>query len=802
MRLFRILLNLYLLFILSLSANAAITQGTFAGLTPHSWAYPTLANDNAGNTYLLVKEESTVIELWKFNGTAWSHVVDITPALVNADANVSSVSTFGGDFDITTDANNHIHVALSHYKGSGVSSTRGVMYGYYNGTTWDFEVLVEYSHPSGWLNTGDPKIVVDNGNNPHVVYEYRDSEDPREYALRHTYLNGTWTAHTDIFSWSGIANSGINELFVRNLYINSNDLYFYYAYDDNANTSPNIYYNVFNNTTDSWTGNTFLFDGVTNGDWYTILGRYIEGSDTYFAYSRETATNTTYFKINAGAATALANKAGRLDYPYDMETDGNGNYYMLVWSYEDPNTYFYMRGYDGTSWTNCDDVAQLNAYASKDETAYTVRPDGKVIVIYSDYVTSAPWGDAGWTVGEIADFMPPACFTPQGAVQPPTLAATTAASSIATTTASSGGNVTADDGDAVTARGVCWNTTGTPTTADSKTTDGTGTGVFTSSLTGLTANTTYYVRAYATNGGGTGYGAEVSFTTLAIVPNAPTVNNPAITTLDVTLDVNGNNAATTFAIQETSTGDYVQANGSLAASAVWQDNATWGTVTVTGLTRATEYTFQVKARNTDNVETAFGATQAATTLQDSPTLASTTAASAITANSASSGGNISDDGGSAITARGVCWNLGGAPTTADDKTTDGTGAGIFTSSITGLSPATTYYVRAYATNGIGTSYGNEISFTTLNLSVAISNVNKNSDIEYAVTADITNPSSIPITGKGFVWSIAQNPTIASNSGSTANGTGSTSYTDNATVTVGIGILCQSLYYDSRRHLLL
>lgn len=305
MRTFRVLLNLYLLFILSLSANAAITQGTFVGLTPHSWAYPTLANDNAGNTYLLVKEESTVIELWKFNGTAWSHVVDITPALVNADANVSSVSTFGGDFDITTDANNHIHVALSHYKGSGVSSTRGVMYGYYNGTTWDFEVLVEYSHPSGWLNTNDPKIVVDNGNNPHVVYEYRDSEDPIEYALRHTYLNGTWTAHTDIFSWSGAVNSGINELFVRNLYINSNDLYFYYAYDDNANTSPNIYYNVFSNTTDSWTGNTFLFDGVTNGDWYTILGRYIEGSDTYFAYSRETTTNTTYFKINAGAATAL-----------------------------------------------------------------------------------------------------------------------------------------------------------------------------------------------------------------------------------------------------------------------------------------------------------------------------------------------------------------------------------------------------------------------------------------------------------------------------------------------------------------
>jgi hypothetical protein len=72
----------------------------------------------------------------------------------------------------------------------------------------------------------------------------------------------------------------------------------------------------------------------------------------------------------------------------------------------------------------------------------------------------------------------------------------------------------------VTARGVCWNTTGSPTIADSKTVDGSGTGSFTSSLTGLTQNTTYYVRAYATNSGGTAYGVEVNFKTLP-PPQAP-----------------------------------------------------------------------------------------------------------------------------------------------------------------------------------------------------------------------------------------------------------------------------------------
>ncbi|MDD3280321.1 MAG: FISUMP domain-containing protein, partial [Bacteroidales bacterium] len=82
------------------------------------------------------------------------------------------------------------------------------------------------------------------------------------------------------------------------------------------------------------------------------------------------------------------------------------------------------------------------------------------------------------------------------------------------TTATSGGVISSDGGANVTARGVCWSTSQNPTIADNKTTDGTGTGSFTSAITGLTANTTYYVRAYATNSAGTGYGSEMSFTTL------------------------------------------------------------------------------------------------------------------------------------------------------------------------------------------------------------------------------------------------------------------------------------------------
>ncbi len=91
----------------------------------------------------------------------------------------------------------------------------------------------------------------------------------------------------------------------------------------------------------------------------------------------------------------------------------------------------------------------------------------------------------------------------------------------------------------------------------------------------------------------------------------------------------------------------------------------------------------------------------------------TTTPSSITSTAASSGGNISNDGGGAVTARGVVWSTSQNPTIAlTTKTNNGTGTGIFTSNITGLSPSTVYYIRAYATNSAGTAYGNQQTLTT------------------------------------------------------------------------------------------
>ena len=88
-------------------------------------------------------------------------------------------------------------------------------------------------------------------------------------------------------------------------------------------------------------------------------------------------------------------------------------------------------------------------------------------------------------------------------------------------------------------------------------------------------------------------------------------------------------------------------------------------------------------------------------------------------NQATCGGEVTDDGGLEITARGICWSTSPEPTVADNYTSEGDGIGGFVSTMTGLTPNTTYYVRAYATNSHTTAYGEEISFTTVPMSFMV-----------------------------------------------------------------------------------
>jgi hypothetical protein len=156
------------------------------------------------------------------------------------------------------------------------------------------------------------------------------------------------------------------------------------------------------------------------------------------------------------------------------------------------------------------------------------------------------------------------------------------------------------------------------------------------------------------------------------------------------------------------------------------------TTSITGLAAGTAY--YVRAYATNSVGTAYGNQVVfTTTALTLPTL-TTTAISAITNITAISGGSISIDGGAAVTTRGVCWSTSTNPTAMlSTKTIDGSGIGSFTSSITGLQAVTTYYVRAYATNSVGTAYGNQVVFTT-NSTLAIGSSYQGGIVAYILQA--------------------------------------------------------------------
>ena len=124
----------------------------------------------------------------------------------------------------------------------------------------------------------------------------------------------------------------------------------------------------------------------------------------------------------------------------------------------------------------------------------------------------------------------------------------------------------------------------------------------------------------------------------------------------------------------------------------------------------------------------------------------------ITQTTATGGGNVTSGGGASVTARGVCWSTTVNPTTSNSKTTDGTGTGAFTSNLTGLTANTLYYVRAYATNSVGTSYGNQVSFTTLTSALPTVTTTPVSNITQGTATsggNVTSDGGNPVTARGF-----------------------------------------------------
>ena len=352
---------------------------------------------------------------------------------------------------------------------------------------------------------------------------------------------------------------------------------------------------------------------------------------------------------------------------------------------------------------------------------------------------------------------------------------------ITATSAKGGGEVTDQGASTVTERGICWGTSHNPTTAGTHANSGTGAGSYTVSMTNLTPNATYYVRAYATNSQGTAYGAEVSFTALEGLPVVLTLDMTDITSTTA----KGHGKVTDqggSAVMERgicwSTSPSPTTSGSHANSGTGTGEYT---VSISNLTPGTKY--YVRAYATNDQGTTYGEQKDFTTAATLPTVV-TGDISGTTAH-----GEVTDAGGAIVTERGICWGTSHNPTTAGTHGSNGMGMGTFSVELTDLAPGTTYYVRAYATNSAGTAYGSEKTLTTdANLpTVTTGEVSNITQTTAQGSGNVTGDGGAEVIERGVCWSTSHNPTI---SGSHAyNGTGTGSYTVNMT-----GLTANTHYY--------
>ncbi len=343
-----------------------------------------------------------------------------------------------------------------------------------------------------------------------------------------------------------------------------------------------------------------------------------------------------------------------------------------------------------------------------------------------------------------------------------------------------------DWGFPITTSGVCWSTSPNPDTSDFKTTDGTSTGNYYSYLTGLSPGTLYYVRAYAINAAGTGYGNDQELTTKP--------SSPYISTWDASNITAHTAEAGGYVIEDW--GFPVTARGVCWSLMPDPDTSDFKTSDgsgtggfdsyLTGLTLNTLYYHRAYAISSEGV--GYGNEESFTT-QDGVVQFYTITVHDITAYSATSGGDIYNDGGSPITTKGVCWSTSQNPTIANDTTVDGSGSDTYFSNLTGLLPGTTYYVRAYAVNAAGTSYADVLSFTTGDGTIILSTEPVTNIMGTNATSggDFINNGGMGMITKGICWSTSPNPTIADNHTNDGDGTGSY-------VSVMSGLSFTTLYY--------
>ena len=302
---------------------------------------------------------------------------------------------------------------------------------------------------------------------------------------------------------------------------------------------------------------------------------------------------------------------------------------------------------------------------------------------------------------------------------------TKSVSSITFNSAISGGDIGSEGGAPITAKGVCWSSTSNPTITNAKTNEGPGNTSFVSAMVGLQMGTVYYVKSYATNSLGTAYGNELSFETNA---KSPELTTTQVSNINSRTAVSGGTIISDGGRPVISKGVMYSTNSTpvnyYPPNSLQTSDGTGNGPFISTMSRLFPKTkYYIRAYAENSIGMAWGNILSFTTLVGIPVVVTTNFS--FLADGTITSGFIAHDGGSALISRGVCWSKNPNPTILDNITSDGSSTGLYTSILLGLQSGSTYYVRAYATNGQGTEYGQQISVQNLTLPIAVKDADGN-----------------------------------------------------------------------------
>ena len=553
----------------------------------------------------------------------------------------------------------------------------------------------------------------------------------------------------------------------NNCYVkNGTTFYVNISHTDNESGSNNQYFELSKNganrgTWDGLTGNIKSYAvpyGVNNGNYYTSYGEGggMEGAGYFDIKNAQCiqSPNCNYSAVGKWQVVAGAGASGMYGvtvYMYDQAWNGVGYTATSKYVYLDndapsiptptddgtyvasPTLNFYASPSDASSGlsacsaqidvNNTDGVGlALNTTAIGATGNYSWTGSAGNTYYYRYFCTDKVGNSSGWS--SWSDGVSISTI--------PTVTTKSPITSITQTTAVGGGTIVSNGGATVTTSGIAWSTSPNPTIASSRTTDGWATGgPWTSTaMTGLTPNTTYHVRAYAINSAGTSYGTDVTFVTtpancsvFPFLPN-PMVSGNSVTAYSIPTPPGPCISESRTCTNGTLSGSYTQASCTAGCT-----GTPWGNVSTTYSNTA------YLASSVPFPETCTSQTRTCTagTLSGSytnttcivtsilPTVTTKSPITSITQTTAVGGGTIVSNGGATVTTSGIAWSTSPNPTIASSRTTDGwaTGGPWTSTAMTGLTPNTTYHVRAYAINSAGTSYGTDVTFVTTGYSVSI-----------------------------------------------------------------------------------